>query len=76
MIDFIDCTVSFAKKRRSWKNALSFIVETSIFAIKDEEAFVNKWIIDGVKTLIDGLNDILLRPDYVIEGLLKKIYSQ
>jgi hypothetical protein len=72
MIDFIDCTVSFAKKRRSWKNALSFIVETSIFAIKDEEAFVNKWIIDGVKTLIDGLNDILLRPDYVIEGLLKR----
>lgn len=72
MLDFMDCTVSYDRERNSWKTALQFVVETANFAIDDEDAFVNKWIIESVRNLVTGLNDILHQPDYVMGELLKR----
>lgn len=72
MLDFLDCTESYARERSSWKTALQFVVDTTNFAIDDEDAFVDKWIIEGVKDLVAGLNDVLVKPDYVIGKMLNR----
>lgn len=70
MFDFINCTESYKPDRQNWKHALSFVVEQSNWVAADEEAFVQKWIIDGTKEMIRGLNEILDSPDVVIDRLI------
>ena len=71
MLDFIDCTESFKPERHNWKPALSFIVEQSNWAVKDEDSFVQKWIIDGTNEMVLGLKEILNFPNKVIDNLIK-----
>ena len=70
MMDFIDCTESFKPDRQNWKPALTFVVEQGNWANADEDAFVQKWIIDGTKELVFGLNNILHSPNSVIDELI------
>ena len=71
MFDFIDCTESYKPERHNWKPALSFVVDQANWAAEDEDAFVQKWIIDGTKEMVLGLNEILNSPSEVIEKLIK-----
>ncbi len=70
MYDFIDCTESFKPERHNWKPALSFVVDQANWAVENEEAFVQKWIIDGTNELVLGLNEILNSPNTVIDNLI------
>ena len=71
MLDFIDCTESFKPERHNWKPALSFVVDQSNWAVKDEDAFVQKWIIDGTNEMVLGLKEIFNSPNTVIDNLIK-----
>ena len=71
MLDFIDCTESYKPERYNWKPALSFIVDQANWATEDEDAFVQKWIIDGTNEMVFGLGVILNDPSTVIDKLIK-----
>ena len=71
MYDFIDCTESYKPERHNWKTALSFVVDQANWAVEDEDAFVQKWIIDGTNEMVHGLNEILNTPNTVIDNLIK-----
>ena len=71
MFDFIDCTESYKPERHNWKPALSFVVDQANWAVENEDAFVQKWIIDGTKEMVLGLNEILNSPNTVIDKLIK-----
>ncbi len=70
MLDFVDCTESYKPDRQNWKLALSFVVDQSNWVAEEEEAFVQKWIIDGTNEMITGLNEILVSPSLVIDRLI------
>ncbi len=70
MYDFIDCTESYKPERHNWKPALSFVVEQANWAVKDEDAFVQKWIINGTKEMVLGLIEIKNNPNSVIDKLI------
>ena len=70
MYDFIDCTESYKPERCNWKNALSFVVLQGNWAAVDEDAFVQKWIIDGTNEMVQGLKEILSTPNIVIDRLI------
>ena len=71
MIDVFDCTTAYDLKRSSWKKALNFVVDQANLIIDNENAFVNKWIIEGSKQLVNRLWDILNNPIDVFEKLLQ-----
>ena len=70
MYDFIDCTESYKPERCNWGKALSFVVEQGNWAAVDEDAFVQKWIIDGTNEMVQGLKEILSTPNIVIDRLI------
>lgn len=71
MYDFIDCTESYKPERKNWIKALSFVAEQANWVVTDEDAFVQKWIIDGTNTMVQGLKDILNNPNIVLDRLIK-----
>lgn len=75
MLDFIDCTVSYKPERHNWEPALSFVVDQANWASEDEDAFVQKWIIDGTNEMVLGLNEILNAPNSVIDKLIKSDFD-
>ena len=70
MYDFIDSTESYKPERCNWKEALSFVVVQGNWAAVDEDAFVQKWIIDGTNEMVQGLKEILSTPNIVIDRLI------
>ena len=71
MLDFIDCTESYKPERHNWEPALSFVVEQANWASVDEDAFVQKWIIDGTNEMMLGLKEILNFPNTAIDNIIK-----
>ena len=71
MLDFIDCTESYKPERHNWEPALSFVVEQANWVSVDEDAFVQKWIIDGTNEMMLGLKEILNFPNTAIDNIIK-----
>lgn len=70
MYDFIDCTESYKPERQNWEPALSFVVKQANWVAVDEDAFVQKWIIDGTNEMVHGLIEILNYPNEVLSRLI------
>lgn len=68
MADFIRYTRNYEVERSSWKFALSFVAETSNFAICQPENFVSKWIINEVDDMMSGLNRLAENPHHFFEN--------
>jgi hypothetical protein len=72
MIDFIRYTRQYCPERDNWDLALNFVVETANYAIKDESAFVSKWIFNEIEEMMAGLELIAKNP----QGVYSKLSSQ
>lgn len=62
MYDFIRYTRQYNPNRDNWDLALDFVVETSNFAIKDESAFIEKWIFNEIEEMMRGLERLAINP--------------
>lgn len=62
MYDFIRYTRQYYPKRDNWDLALDFVVETSNYAIKDESAFIEKWIFNEIEEMMSGLERLAIDP--------------
>lgn len=59
--------------RESWPLAFKFVVETSNLAAQDPERFVREWVMNEVRTMLDGLKSIMTDPHAYMEPWLDKI---
>lgn len=62
MCDFIRYTRQYLPERKNWNYALNFVVETSNYAIKDESAFIEKWIFNEIEEMMLGLERLAINP--------------
>ncbi len=71
MCDFIRYTRQYYLEREYWNYALDFVVETSNYAIKDESAFIEKWIFNEVEEMMSGLERLANNPREVFDNIIK-----
>ena len=57
--EIIKCTRSYWPERRNWDNCMDFVVWFVNKALENPEGFVKETILDEVKTLMDGLEEVL-----------------
>mgnify|MGYP006916049536 CR=1 FL=1 len=69
-MDILRGMKSFEPKRERWEDAFLFIVEAANLAIKDQNSFVNKYIVDEVNNMITGLEEIMSRPQIVLKRMI------
>ncbi len=72
MCDFIRYTRQYYPERENWNYALDFVVETSNYAIKDESAFIEKWIFNEVEEMMSGLERLAFNPGKEFDNIIKK----
>lgn len=57
--EIINCTRNYRPERRNWDNCMDFVVWFVNKALENPEGFVKETILDEVKTLMDGLEEVL-----------------
>ena len=65
--EIIRNTRSYEPKRESWYHVLHFVVENSNLAKSDPKKFLQKWVLDEVKEMIQGLKVIFDSPKESLE---------
>ena len=72
MCEFIRYTRQYNPERENWNYALDFVVETSNYAIKDESAFINKWIFNEIEEMMSGIERLAFNPGKEFDNIIKK----
>lgn len=62
MIEFYRYTRQYRPTHANWEVALDFVVETANLAIKDENAFITKWLSNEIDEMVAGLKIIAEQP--------------
>lgn len=57
-------------ERDSWNVALNFVVETANLAKNNANEFINKWIINEVKEMYEGLENFIRNPDTQLQRFI------
>lgn len=71
MGEFFRYTRQYTPVRDNWEMALAFVADTAKLAIENESAFIEKWIGNEIKEMLDGLRLIAQRPKQSLENMLK-----
>ena len=58
------------RDRDSWNIALKFVVETANLAKDNADEFINKWIINEVKEMYEGLENFMRNPDTQLQRFI------
>lgn len=61
-VDIIRFTRSYDRTRDSWEEVFDFVVEVGNLAKKNPQKFIDTWIINEIKEMIDGLEVIMKSP--------------
>lgn len=69
--EIIRCTRSFSPDRKNWENCMGFVVWFVKKAIKDPEAFVKETILDEVKVLMEGIEEVFHLSDNELKYYMK-----
>ena len=56
--------------RDSWNLALKFVVDTANLAKDNADEFINKWIINEVKEMYEGLENFMRNPDTQLQRFI------
>lgn len=70
MGEFFRYTRQYTPIRDNWEMALGFVADTAKLAIENETAFIEKWIGNEIKEMIDGLKLIAKQPKQTLEKML------
>lgn len=70
MYSLVSYTRDYSPERENWSNMLKMIVELSNLAATNEQLFI-KWMIDEVKDMVKGLQDIYQHPKQYIRKIQK-----
>lgn len=62
MVSFINHSANFAAVRGSWKKVFDYLVELSNCAKEDSDKFYQKYIVDEVVGMVEGLEKIVADP--------------
>lgn len=58
------------RDRDSWNLALKFVVDTANLAKDNADEFINKWIINEVKEMYEGLENFMRNPDTQLQRFI------
>ena len=70
--DFIRYTRQYEVDRKNWKYVFEFVVETANLAKTDPDQFIQKWIVNELAVMIDGLKELMENPNDVLKKYFKK----
>lgn len=71
MVSFLSCTRRYEAYRENWDSCLKYVVELINEAYIDENKFIEKWIKNELKIMIEGLKSIMNNPDEYLENCLQ-----
>lgn len=71
MVSFLSCTRRYEPYRENWDSCLKYVVELINEAYLDETKFIEKWIRNELKVMIEGLENIMDNPDKYLENCLQ-----
>ncbi|WP_305156455.1 hypothetical protein [uncultured Muribaculum sp.] len=74
MGEFFRYTRQYTPVRDNWEMALKFVADTAKLAIENESAFIDIWIGNEIKEMVDGLKLIAKQPKQSLENMLKKLH--
>lgn len=70
--DFIRYTRQYEADRGNWKHVFKFVVETANLAKTDTDKFIQKWIVNELAIMIDGLRNLVENPNNVLKKYFKE----
>ena len=70
--DFIRYTRQYEVDRENWKQVFKFVIETANLAKTDPDQFIQKWIVNELTVMIDGLKELMENPNDVLKKYFKK----
>lgn len=71
MVSFLSCTRSYYPERCNWDSCFKYIVELINEACNDEAKFIEKWIKQELRIMIEGLESIMENPHNYLENCLQ-----
>lgn len=72
MGEFFRYTRQYTPVRENWELALKFVADTAKLAIENESEFIDRWIGNEIKEMVDGLKLIAKQPIQSLGYMLKK----
>ena len=69
---FIKCTRMYIPTRNNWKKLILFVIQFSNMITSSPEDFVQNWLIDEFRSMINGLNDFIKNTDLYLKSILPK----
>lgn len=71
MVSFLSSTRSFYPERCNWENCFKYVVELINEAYLDENKFIEKWIKQELRIMMERLECIMNDPDDYLENCLQ-----
>ena len=69
MKNLISYTRSYARRRESWKYALSYVADFVNQSKESPEQFIRQYVLTEINEMIKGLREIIKHPDEILEHI-------